>query len=116
MKIATRGSELALWQANWVRDALRRTHGAAPELLVLKTQGNRFGDKNLSDLEGKGFFTKEIEEALLARRADVAVHSYKDLPTQSVPGLKIAAVPARAAVNELAAAASTTSRQPRQWR
>ncbi|MFH0983276.1 MAG: hydroxymethylbilane synthase [Planctomycetota bacterium] len=101
MRIATRGSELALWQANWVREAIRRRQDLAVELLIVKTQGDRVTDRTLSTLEGKGFFTKEIEDALLARRAEVAVHSYKDLPTEKVPGLMVAAVPPRAPVNDL---------------
>ena len=101
MRIATRGSELALWQAHWVRDEIRRRHGCAVELMVIKTKGDRVLDRALSAIEGKGFFTKEIEDALLARQAEIAVHSYKDLPTDAVPGLVVAAVPARAAVNDL---------------
>ncbi len=101
IRIATRGSELALWQAHWVRDALRRAHDIDAELVVLKTRGDRVLDRSLSAMEGKGFFTKEIEDALLAGRAEIAVHSYKDLPTDQVPGLMIAAVPPRAAANDL---------------
>ena len=101
MRIATRGSELALWQANWVRDAICRAHELDVELVVLKTRGDRVLDRSLSSIEGKGFFTKEIEDALLTDQADVAVHSYKDLPTDVIPGLLVAAVPLRAAVNDL---------------
>jgi len=101
MRIATRGSKLALWQAHWVRDAVRRAHRLDVELVVLKTKGDRALDRSLNSIEGKGFFTKEIEDALLTDQADVAVHSYKDLPTETVPGLTVAAVPLRAAVNDL---------------
>ncbi len=101
LRIATRGSELALWQANWVRDGLGRAGDLNVELVVLKTKGDRVLDRALSSIEGKGFFTKEIEEALLSGRAEVAVHSYKDLPTEPVPGLIVAAVPPRGAVNDL---------------
>ncbi len=101
MRIATRGSELALRQAHWVRDAIRLRYDGAVELVVVKTQGDRVLDRALRTIEGKGFFTKEIEDALLAGQADVAVHSYKDLPTEKVAGLIVAAVPPRAAVNDL---------------
>ncbi|MCP4593352.1 MAG: hydroxymethylbilane synthase [bacterium] len=101
MRIATRGSELALWQANWVQHALRSAQGVEADLVILKTEGDRVLDRSMASMEGKGFFTKEIEDALLDDRADVAVHSYKDLPTEPVPGLVVAAVPPRAPVNDL---------------
>jgi hydroxymethylbilane synthase len=83
-----------LWQAEWVRDALRRL-GSAVEIVVVETQGDAEVDRPLHHLEGTGFFTKAIEAALLERRVDVAVHSLKDLPTRLPPGLKLGAVPAR---------------------
>jgi len=84
-----------LWQAEWVRAELAR-HGVAAELVVIQTRGDADVDRPLHQLEGKGFFTKEIEEALLERRIDVAVHSLKDLPTRLPDGLALAAVPGRA--------------------
>jgi len=95
LKLGTRGSKLALWQAEWVQAALAR-HGTAAELVVIETRGDADVDRPLHELEGKGFFTKEIEEALLDGRIDVAVHSLKDLPTKLPAGLALAAVPPRA--------------------
>ncbi len=93
IRIATRGSRLALWQAHWVRDRLEAI-GIACELVVVETQGDRdlapFGE-----LRGQGFFTKAVQDALLDGRADVAVHSLKDLPSAATPGLTVAAVPPR---------------------
>jgi hydroxymethylbilane synthase len=95
LRLGTRGSRLARRQAEWVRDGLA-VRGVQAELVVIKTRGDREVDRPLHQLEGKGFFTKEIEEALLERRIDVAVHSLKDLPTRLAPGLALAAVPERA--------------------
>ena len=95
LKLGTRGSELARWQAEWVRAALAR-YGVAAEVVIVETRGDAEVDRPLHLLEGKGFFTKEIEDALLNGRVDVAVHSLKDLPTQLPEGLALAAVPARA--------------------
>ncbi|RFZ95497.1 hydroxymethylbilane synthase [Mucilaginibacter conchicola] len=92
--IGTRGSELALWQANFVKDQLAALHIPA-ELKIIKTQGDRILNLSLDKLEGKGFFTKELEEELLAGTIDIAVHSHKDLPTENPPGLIIAAVSER---------------------
>jgi len=94
-KLGTRGSELALWQAEWVKAALARS-GVTAVLEVIKTQGDADVDRPLHLLEGKGFFTKEIEQALLDGRIDVAVHSLKDLQTRLPEGLALGAVPARA--------------------
>lgn len=96
MNIGTRGSRLALWQAQWVRDRLAERHQSA-DIVVIKTRGDAEIDRPLHQLEGKGFFTKEIEDALLAGTIDVAVHSLKDLPTQFPDGLTLGAVPRRAA-------------------
>jgi hydroxymethylbilane synthase len=99
LRIATRGSMLALWQAEHIRGELLRLHPSLTiTLLVLKTQGDRILDRPLSEVGGKGLFTKEIEEALLDRRADLAVHSMKDLPSALPPGLTLAAIPPRADV------------------
>lgn len=95
--IATRGSKLALWQAEYIRaELLAREPELRIELLVLKTQGDRVLDRALSEIGGKGLFTKEIEDALLDGRAQVAVHSMKDLPAHGPDGLSVAAVPGRA--------------------
>ena len=94
MKLGTRGSHLAQWQAEWVRDRLS-ARGVTAEIVVIATRGDAEVDRPLHELEGKGFFTKEIEDALLAGRIDVAVHSLKDLPTQLPDGLALAAVPER---------------------
>ena len=94
MKIGTRGSQLARWQAEWVRARLGDS-GVAAEIVVIKTRGDAEVDRPLHELEGKGFFTKEIEDALLDGRIDVAVHSLKDLPTGLPPGLTLGAIPAR---------------------
>ena len=98
--IATRGSDLALWQARFVMARLQAA-GQSCELNVIRTQGDRIQHLSLDKLEGKGFFTKEIEEALLNGTADMAVHSHKDLPTESHPDLTIAAVSDREDPSEL---------------
>lgn len=92
--IGTRGSELALWQAHFVKDSLANI-GVTAELKIIKTQGDRILNLSLDKLEGKGFFTKELEEELIAGTIDIAVHSHKDLPTEHPPGLIIAAVSER---------------------
>ncbi len=98
--IGTRGSELALWQANFVKDRLAEI-GLDAELKIIKTQGDKFLNLRLDKLEGKGFFTKELEEGLLDNTIDIAVHSHKDLPTQNPPGLIIAATSEREDPGEL---------------
>ncbi|HWV73803.1 MAG TPA: hydroxymethylbilane synthase [Pseudosphingobacterium sp.] len=98
--IGTRGSDLALWQANYVKDRLSEI-GVLAELKVIKTQGDNIQHLRLDKLEGKGFFTKELEEELLSGKIDIAVHSHKDLPTINPPGLKIAAVSEREDPSEL---------------
>jgi hydroxymethylbilane synthase len=95
MRIGTRGSKLALWQARHVQDLLRTVTGVDAELVVIKTAGDRDQAASLSEMAGKGFFTKEIEDALLAGTIDLAVHSLKDLQTTMPPGLELCAVPAR---------------------
>lgn len=94
--IGTRGSQLALWQSNWVADRLREAHpGLTVELTVIRTSGDRFAETAIAALGGKGAFTKEIQDALLERKVDVAVHSLKDLPTWPVDGLRVGAYPPR---------------------
>jgi len=95
IRIGTRGSPLALAQANLVARLLREAHGLnddAIEIVVIKTSGDRILDRPLAEAGGKGLFTKEIEEALLANSVDLAVHSMKDVPTWLPDGLVIAAV------------------------
>lgn len=94
--IATRGSKLALWQANRVRDQLiAAAPGTEVELLVVKTKGDKILDVPLAKVGGKGLFVKEIEHALLDARADLAVHSMKDVPAELEDGLEMAAVSER---------------------
>ena len=92
--IGTRGSELALWQANHVKKEMENL-GLEVEIKILKTQGDNIQHLSFDKLEGKGFFTKELEEALLNKTVDLAVHSHKDLPTTNPTGLIIAAVSER---------------------
>ena len=98
--IGSRGSELALWQANFVLKELKKIKLDA-EIKIIKTQGDIVQYLSWDKMEGKGFFTKEIEEALLKKEIDLAVHSHKDLPTEEVKGLMIAAVSEREDPSEL---------------
>jgi hydroxymethylbilane synthase len=96
IRIGTRGSKLARWQANWVKDALEERHRTITcELVIIKTKGDKILDVPLAKVGGKGLFVKEIEEALLDRRIDLAVHSMKDMPAEIPAGLCIGAVPER---------------------
>jgi hydroxymethylbilane synthase len=96
LRIGTRGSPLALWQARHVADLLRPLASPRPvELVEIETSGDVVRDLPLSQIGGDGVFTKEIQRALLDRRVDVAVHSLKDLPTTPVAELVLAAVPPR---------------------
>ena len=92
--IASRGSQLALWQARWVSAQLAG-RGMECRIEIIKTTGDKITDVPLAKVGAKGLFTKEIEEALLDGRADLAVHSLKDLPTELPEGLVLAAVPER---------------------
>src|SRR5436305_13104006 len=94
--IASRGSQLALWQAHWVETQLA-AFGHESRIEIIKTTGDKITDVPLAKVGTKGLFTKEIEEALLDGRADLAVHSLKDLPTELPAGLALAAVPQREA-------------------
>jgi hydroxymethylbilane synthase len=104
LTIGSRGSQLALWQANYVAELLRKL-GVTAEIRVIKTTGDQMqahslpkpgiNEPGVKETDGKGLFTREIEDALLRGEIDVAVHSLKDLPTASVEGLAIAAVPER---------------------
>ncbi len=96
LRIGTRGSKLALWQANWVKSQLARAHpGADITLTVIKTKGDKILDVPLAQVGGKGLFVKEIEEALLEGRVDLAVHSMKDMPAAVPDGLAIGPIPLR---------------------
>src|SRR5262245_26363130 len=96
LRIGTRGSRLALWQARHVADLLRPLMAdRSLEIIEIETAGDQIRDVPLNQLGGIGVFTKEIQPALLAGTVDVAVHSLKDLPTVPVDGLILAAVPPR---------------------
>ena len=96
--IGTRGSKLALWQANWVRERLENLHPQiGVDLAIIKTKGDKILDVPLAKVGGKGLFVKEIEEALLDGGIDIAVHSMKDMPAEIPAGLCIGAVPEREA-------------------
>ncbi|MBI4665776.1 MAG: hydroxymethylbilane synthase [Nitrospinae bacterium] len=93
IKIGTRGSPLALWQANWVKAQLEQQHpGISVELEIIQTQGDKILDVALAKVGGKGLFVKEIESALLDNSVDIAVHSMKDVPTELPEGLFIACI------------------------
>ena len=95
--IATRKSELAMWQANHVAGLLREHHPSVEvELLPMVTQGDIILDRPLAQIGGKGLFLKELERALLNGEADIAVHSMKDVPVEEVPGLVVDVMLARA--------------------
>src|SRR5436309_2805181 len=99
LRIGTRGSRLALWQANFVAERLR-AHDAV-ELVEIQTAGDQVRDVPLAQIGGDGVFTKELQRALLDGMVDVAVHSLKDLPTVPVAGLVLAAVPPRGATGDV---------------
>ena len=100
--IATRGSQLALWQAEHIKSRLMAQYeGLEVELLILKTKGDIILDVPLAKVGGKGLFVKEIEEALLAGTADLAVHSMKDVPMVLPEGLTLGAVPEREICTDL---------------
>ncbi|MBZ5629961.1 MAG: hydroxymethylbilane synthase [Acidobacteriia bacterium] len=94
LRIGSRGSQLALWQANHI-SGLLRARGHEVEIEVIKTTGDKITDVALAKVGTKGMFTKEIEEALLESRVDLAVHSLKDLPTELAPEFEIAAITQR---------------------
>lgn len=96
IRIGTRGSQLALWQANWVKEGLFQAYpGLRLSLVRIRTEGDKLVDVSLAKIGGKGLFVKEIEEALLEGRIDVAVHSMKDIPVQLPEGLHIRSVSRR---------------------
>ena len=94
LRIGSRGSQLALWQANHIAELLR-VQGHEVEIEIIKTTGDRLQEVTFAEVGSKGMFTKEIEEALAASRIDLAVHSLKDLPTELPDGFALAATPPR---------------------
>jgi hydroxymethylbilane synthase len=96
IRIGTRGSQLALWQAGWVKTAIEQhAPGVTVALDIIKTKGDKILDVPLAKVGGKGLFVKEIEEAILDGRIDLAVHSMKDMPAELPSGLAITAIPRR---------------------
>jgi hydroxymethylbilane synthase len=96
VRIGTRGSQLALWQAKWVKARLEKADSQLPvEMVIIKTKGDIIQDVPLAQVGGKGLFVKEIEEALLDGRIDLAVHSMKDMPAELPDGLTIGCIPER---------------------
>jgi hydroxymethylbilane synthase len=97
IRIGTRASNLALWQAHHIRDCLQAlAPGTSIEIVTISTKGDRILDRPLAAIGGKGLFVKEIEQALLDGAIDLAVHSLKDMPTEQPPGLELVAFPERA--------------------
>ncbi len=96
LRLGTRGSDLALWQAHRVAALIGDGLDITCEIEIIKTRGDRIQDVAFRKMEGKGFFTKELQDALLGNRIDLVVHSLKDLPTDEPGGLEIAAIPERA--------------------
>src|SRR6266536_6358472 len=96
LKLGTRSSALALWQANWTKSELeKRWPGLDVELVSIKTTGDKILDVPLAKIGGKGLFTKELDEALLDGRIHLAVHSLKDVPFQLADGIEFGAFPER---------------------
>jgi len=100
LRIGTRGSALALWQARSIAQALREATGVDPEIVIIKTSGDKFQQTSFSQIGTKGIFIKELEDALLDERIDLAVHSMKDVPTEMPEGLTIAAIGKREDVRD----------------
>ncbi|MEJ2189760.1 MAG: hydroxymethylbilane synthase [Acidobacteriota bacterium] len=96
LRLGTRGSDLALWQANHVKDLIAERLGLSCAIVIVKTAGDRIQNVAFRKMEGKGFFTKELQDALLEERVDLVVHSLKDLPTEEPDGLEVAAILERA--------------------
>ncbi|MBD3855815.1 MAG: hydroxymethylbilane synthase [Acidobacteria bacterium] len=101
LRLGTRGSDLALWQARHVAGLLSDRLEVECTIEVIKTRGDRIQDVAFRKMEGKGFFTKELQEALIGGQIDLVVHSLKDLPTEEPEGLEIAAIPERAEAADL---------------
>jgi len=112
--IGSRGSDLALWQAHFVESELKRL-GCTVEIKIIKTQGDKIQNLSFDKLEGKGFFTKEIEEQLLDGTIDLAVHSHKDLETNPPAGLKISCVSERAHPSDILLIRKESSDSNEKW-
>ena len=106
LRIGTRGSALALWQARRIAQALREITGVEPEIVIIRTSGDKFQQTRFSQIGTKGVFIKELEDALLDERIDLAVHSMKDVPTEMPDGLTIAAIGKREDVRDALLSAS----------
>ena len=106
LRIGTRGSALALWQAKSISKALHQTAGVDSELIIVKTSGDKFQQTSFAQMGTKGVFIKELEDALLELRIDLAVHSMKDVPTEIPDGLTIAAICKRHDVRDALISAS----------
>ncbi len=106
LRIASRGSVLALWQANAVRQRLEAAAGVQSEIVIIKTSGDRFPQASVSQIGLKGVFIKELEDALLEERVDLAVHSMKDVPTEVPAGLTFPAICEREDVRDALVARS----------
>ena len=115
IRIGTRGSDLALWQANHVKQQLEDL-GTSVSIQIISTQGDRIQDLSFDKLEGKGFFTKEIEQALLNNEIDLAIHSHKDLETNPPEGLEIVAVSKREDPAELLLIHPNAMAEEKEWR
>jgi len=100
LRIGSRGSKLALWQANFIRDELARIHRETAEIIIIKTSGDRFQQAGVNQVGTKGVFVKELEDALLESRVDLAVHSMKDVPTEVAMGLLFPAIYRREEVRD----------------
>lgn len=100
LRIGTRGSALALWQAKSISAILREKAGVETEIVIIKTSGDKFQQASFSQIGGKGVFIKELEDALLEEGIDLAVHSMKDVPTEMPGGLTIAAIGKREDVRD----------------
>jgi hydroxymethylbilane synthase len=118
LRIGTRGSALALWQAQSIARALRETTGVEPELVIIKTSGDKFQQASFSQIGTTGVFIKELEDALLEERVDLAVHSMKDVPTEMPGGLMIAAIGKREDARDalLSSSGATLAKLPQRAR
>ncbi len=108
LRIGTRASILARWQADWVAGRLRE-EGVAIEIVLVSTRGDRDQTRSIGTIGGDGLFTKELQRHLLAGEIDLAVHSLKDLPTEPVAGLVIGAVPPRGPIGDVLVAREAKS-------
>jgi hydroxymethylbilane synthase len=101
LRLGTRGSDLALWQARYVAGLVSDRLGVECTIEIVKTRGDHIQDVAFRKMEGKGFFTKELQDALVGGQIDLVVHSLKDLPTEEPQGLEIVAIPERAEATDL---------------